>query len=240
MHLLPALGDVKMSRLTPARMRTWYGRMDPEKATSRAHSYLLLHAICTTAVADELLVAQPCRIRGAGMVERKHDTRPATLVELTVIVEGIPPRYELMVLLAAWCGLRFGELTELRRGDVEDGAVYVERGVVRVEGEFVVGDSKTKAGRRKVAVPPHLKAAIDDAIAAIGVVIEKVGVTQQAQGAAAGEADEAMNPAQALGADGVIEAVAAVQGKLEEFAAVLARAGTVSDEVMTAAQAAKT
>ena len=31
----------------------------------------------------------------------------------------MPERYRLMVLLAAWCGLRFGELTELRRDDVD-------------------------------------------------------------------------------------------------------------------------
>ena len=31
----------------------------------------------------------------------------------------MPGRLQLMVLLAAWCGLRFGELAELRRADVD-------------------------------------------------------------------------------------------------------------------------
>jgi integrase len=42
-----------------------------------------------------------------------------------------------MALLAAWCAMRFGELTELRRGDIDlrTGRVKVRRGVVRVDGE---------------------------------------------------------------------------------------------------------
>jgi integrase len=70
----------------------------------------------------------------------------------------MPERYQLMVLLAAWCGLRFGELTELRRHDVDltRGVVKVRRAVVRVDGEFVVGTPKSDAGTRDVAIPPHL------------------------------------------------------------------------------------
>jgi hypothetical protein len=30
----------------------------------------------------------------------------------------MPERYRAMVLLVSWCALRFGELTELRRGDI--------------------------------------------------------------------------------------------------------------------------
>jgi hypothetical protein len=54
--------------------------------------------------------ANPCRIRGAGNTKRVEQIRPATLAELTTIVESVPARYWLMVLLASWCALRFGEL----------------------------------------------------------------------------------------------------------------------------------
>jgi integrase len=42
-----------------------------------------------------------------------------------------------MVLLAAWCAMRFGELAELRRSDIDvkNGVINVRRGVVRVAGE---------------------------------------------------------------------------------------------------------
>jgi integrase len=69
-----------------------------------------------------------------------------------------------MILLASWCGLRFGELTELRRKDVdvEDGVIRIRRGVVRTEGGFKTGTPKSVAGSRDVTIPPHLLPAIKD------------------------------------------------------------------------------
>ena len=53
-----------------------------------------------------------------------------------------------MVLLASWCALRFGELTELRRKDIdiEDGVIRVRRAVVRTaEGFRVTTPRATRA-----------------------------------------------------------------------------------------------
>ena len=63
-----------------------------------------------------------------------------------------------MLMLSAWCALRFGEVTELRRRDLDlkNGVIHVRRGVVRAAGEVVVGDPKSTAGTRDVAIPPHL------------------------------------------------------------------------------------
>src|SRR3954451_23633323 len=60
--------------------------------------------------------------------------------------------------------MRYGELTELRRKDVDlqEGVVRIRRGVVRVNGEFIVGTPKTDAGVRDVAIPPHLIPVVQD------------------------------------------------------------------------------
>lgn len=77
----------------------------------------------------------------------------------------MPDRLRAMVPLAAWGGLRYGELTELRRRDilVDDDTIIlrVERAVSRVPGEgFVVGPPKSEAGIRDVALPPQLTATV--------------------------------------------------------------------------------
>jgi integrase len=66
-------------------------------------------------------------------VKRVHKVRPATLDEMQTIVNELPPRYKLMALLGAWCALRYGELAELRRGDIDlgTGRVKIRRAVVR-------------------------------------------------------------------------------------------------------------
>ena len=63
-----------------------------------------------------------------------------------------------MTLLAAWCAMRFGELAELRRGDLNlrTGIIHVRRAVVRVDGQAIIGTPKSDAGTRDIAIPPHL------------------------------------------------------------------------------------
>jgi integrase len=63
-----------------------------------------------------------------------------------------------MILLACWCALRFGELTELRRGDLDlrHARVRVTRGVTWIDGKPTIGAPKSDAGIRDVAIPPHL------------------------------------------------------------------------------------
>ncbi len=156
--LLPVFGEIPLKAITSESVRTWYARYGTVKPTSRSHAYSLLRTILGTAVHDGLLPSNPCHIRGAGNVQRVHKVEPATLSELEIMTEALPPRYRLMLLLAAWCAMRYGELTELRRKDIDltNGVVKIRRAVVRVNGEFIVGTPKTDAGTRDVAIPPHL------------------------------------------------------------------------------------
>jgi integrase len=156
--ILPGLGDVPLDRLTPTTIRNWHATLDPGTPTRRARAYSLLRSILATAVADDLTPTNPCRIRGAGSAKTKHKAQVASLGDLELIVAAMPGRYRAMVLLAAWCGLRFGELAELRRGDVDLDArvLRVHRAVTRGTGEVWIGDPKSEAGRRAVAIPPHL------------------------------------------------------------------------------------
>jgi integrase len=157
-RVLPALGSVPVRAITPDKVRAWHAGLGDATPTMRAHAYGLLRSVLGTAVHDGLLAANPCHIRGAGTARRVHKIKPLTVPELAALVGAMPDRYRLLVLLAAWCGLRFGELAELRRRDVDltNGVLHVRRGVVRVNGQVIVGTPKSTAGMRDVAVPPHL------------------------------------------------------------------------------------
>ncbi len=156
-HLYPALGTMQLDQISPAAVRAWHSRLDTGP-TRRAHAYSLLRTILNTAVADDVILANPCRLRGAGQSRRVKEIRPASLSELAELAEGMPERLRLIVLLAAWCGLRFGELVELRRTDVDTktGVLRVRRAVTWVDGKPVVGVPKSDAGVRVVAIPPHV------------------------------------------------------------------------------------
>lgn len=157
--ILPDLGDVKLATLTPSKVRTWHAGLGTDKPTRNAHVYALLHGICTTAVQDEILDANPCRIRAAMQSKRVRKIEVLTAAEVDKLAAKMPVELRASVLLAAWCGLRWGETSELRRKDVpEDGSVLrIRRAVTYRNGVFTVGEPKTAAGIRDVAVPPHIQ-----------------------------------------------------------------------------------
>lgn len=164
-QILPRLGDVPVTDITPVMVRDWHAGLGSLTGpTQRAHAYSLLRTILHTAVADELIAANPCRVRGAGQAKRARQIKAASLAELETIAASVPSRYKLMVLLAAWCALRFGELSELRRSDIDvkDAVVHVRRGVIRGDAGRTVKGPKSEAGKRDVNIPPHLMPLVKD------------------------------------------------------------------------------
>lgn len=172
-HLLPTFGARAVRDITMQQVDRWYADTLADRPTQRAHAYSLLRTILETArTRDRLIEVNPCLIRGAGTARRVSKTKPATLAELATIEAAMPERYRLIIPLAAWCALRYGELVELRRGDIEltkrkrdgidvtEGVVRVRRAVIRVKGGFEVGDPKSDAGIRDVAIPPHIVPAV--------------------------------------------------------------------------------
>jgi integrase len=164
-HLEPTFGAMQLAAITPAHVRDWHSSLLPGRPTARVHAYALLRAILNTAVSDELIDSSPCRIRGAGSTTRVHRIRPASVHELAELTDAMPDRLKLAVPLASWCALRFGEMIELRRGDVDlnDEVIRVRRAAVKlvgVRGGYEVGEPKSRAGVRDVSVPPHLLEAV--------------------------------------------------------------------------------
>ena len=159
-RLLPTFDERPLAAVTPAEVRLWHVGLDARKPTIRAHAYSLLRTIYSTAV--DLVSANPCRVTAAGSSQRAKTIKPATLAELEAATVAMPERLRPMVLLAAWCAMRFGELAELRRKDIDAnlGVIHIRRAVTRVGSEIVVGTPKSTAGIRDVNVPPHLLPAL--------------------------------------------------------------------------------
>jgi integrase len=170
---VPTFGKMRLRDITKAAVRHWYddtqdGNTENPRAISQA--YGLLRAIMNTAVDDDLIEASPVHIRGAGYRPKRRRLEPATIEELDTIVEHMPDKWKLMILLASWCALRYGEIAELRRKDIKlrhingrwTGVIQVRRGVVFIKGDIRVEPPKSEAGIRDVAIPPHLIPLVKD------------------------------------------------------------------------------
>jgi integrase len=164
-NLVPAFGDVELGRLSPSVVRAWFsdvsGEDGPGRATA-ARCYRLLRTILNTAVTDGLIVKNPCQVKGAG-AERSPERPIATVAEVHALADAIAPRFRAAVLLAAFCSLRRGEILGLRRADLDllHGTVTVRRAVVSLaDGTLHIGDPKTAASRRTIAIPRVIMAVL--------------------------------------------------------------------------------
>lgn len=81
LHVLPTFEGLDLDEITPPRVRTWRTErlQTTGAATTVAKAYRLLKAIMETAVEDELIRRNPCRIKGAGKESAKE--RPTATVE---------------------------------------------------------------------------------------------------------------------------------------------------------------
>ena len=165
---LGVFADSRLSAISPEQVRSWYSDMVKSGTkTQAARAYDLLKGILKTAVNDGRIKSNPCQIRGAASGSTGRKTEPPTAAELQVMVDTITPRFRAAVILGAWAGLRYGELTELRRKDldrVDDVyVVSVSRAVTHVTGHgAIVGPTKSEAGVRTIVLPPHVTGIVDE------------------------------------------------------------------------------
>jgi integrase len=174
-RLLPEFGSTALAAITPASVARWHTLTGNAKPTADAHAYGLLRTILQSAVSDQVLVSNPCHIRGAGNSKRVHKIKPASLDELEKLVTAMPQKYKAMTLLAAWCGLRFGELAELRRSDVDTraGVLHIRRAVARAGGEVVVGTTKRAAPPSQEDGEAGLRAAAEESPPDLGLDVDE-------------------------------------------------------------------
>jgi integrase len=163
-HLAP--GFTTIGAINDADVRRW--RADLLAAgvspVTAAKAYRLLKAILATAVEDGLIRRNPCRVKGAGN-EQSPERPLLTIAQVYDLAVACGPRYRAMILLACFCGLRWGELVALRRRDIDVVAatVRVTRQLTEVNGRApFFAPPKTAAGRRQVFIPAPMVPDIED------------------------------------------------------------------------------
>ena len=165
LHLAPFLGQVQLRHVSPSVVRRWHqGRLDAGVGGSTlAKSYRLLRSVMATAVDDEVILRNPCRIKGAGS-EVASERPILTPVEVARLAEVIEPRYRLVVLLAVYGSLRWGELMGLQRNDLDLDVMTlaVRRSVSEVGGRLVVKSPTSRSGLRTIALPLGLRLDVED------------------------------------------------------------------------------
>ncbi len=168
-HILPELGQVELAKLTPSVLRAWLSGLTVKAGAhggvlspaSVAQIYRTLNRVLVAAVENELLGRNPLQ----GVKPPATPVKPMRFLthdEVARLGEEIDPRYQALLLVAAYCGLRAGELIALRRSnvDLDHRTITVVEQVQCLHGRFEVLPPKTAAGRRSGAPAPARHAAL--------------------------------------------------------------------------------
>ena len=167
-HILPALGHLPLSAITPLDIRRFVERLNAQLAPSTVRSvYAVLRAALRAAVDADLLAVTPCR--GVKLPpKRPTDKVFLTPEEVDTLAAAMNPAYRAMVYVAAYLGLRWSEVAGLRVGRVD----LLRRTVTVAETAAQVGgfaDVKSASGRRTIAMPPFLADMVAAHLAARGL-----------------------------------------------------------------------
>ena len=167
LHIEPTLGSTVLDQIEPDDIRRWYSRLSDGLRASLAESgrngsatvarsYRLLRAILQTAVDDDILTRNPCRIPGAG--DARSPERPVlSAQEIGRLADEVPVSYRAFVLVAGFTGLRAGEIAALRLSDLDlrrgHAVLRVNRRFYRVAGTLTIDTPKSEAGARTLPLP---------------------------------------------------------------------------------------
>ena len=158
---LEELLDRPIASINPPAIRAWHAKAirGPGGRTAISQSYRFIRAVLNVAVQDGAIVRNPCQIPGAG-AQKSPERSIATPSQVAELIDATTPRFRAAVALAAWCGLRRGEICALRTTDVDldHGRVTVRRNYVELleAPRKFEKDPKSEAGKRTVTIPPHV------------------------------------------------------------------------------------
>lgn len=169
-YLQPHFERRPLSAVTVSEVAGWHQELAGRRPQVAPKAYRLLAQIMRAAVADGCLMKSPVAVKGAAR-ERTVQRCVPSVAEVEALSKAVPEPFEAMVLLAAWCAMRFGELAALRRDRID----LLHREVIVIEtvtelatGELLIGQPKTAAGRRSVAIPPNVLPMVERHLSTIG------------------------------------------------------------------------
>lgn len=163
-HIKPTkLGRAELGKLTTAAVRDWRSELLAAGVSEivAAKAYRLVRGALRTAVEeDRILPRNPCRVRGADR-ENSPERPVLTVAQVFAVVDRMPERFRVLVLLTAFCSLRWGEVTALVRADIAEDAstVSVNKAINPGPGGkgLEVGPVKSRAGKRTLSVPDAIR-----------------------------------------------------------------------------------
>lgn len=162
-RVLTALADKPLRSITSRDIERWWSNTYQDTPAQASKAYTHLKSVMKYALKRRWIRENPCDIEGASNYRPRVEPVTPTDAEVALMLEFADQPMRTVLALAGWCGLRKGEILELRRKDIttEEGPdgtswlyVHVGRSVVwEGENNPKVSPPKTPGSVRSLAVP---------------------------------------------------------------------------------------
>jgi len=159
-YLVPRFGAWPLDKITTSDVQTMLSEelADGQLSNSAVRRHVMVLAqVLDGAVRNGRLGRNVAR--GVKLPpEQAREMRFLEPDEIIRLANAIDPFYRPMVLVAAYVGLRFGEITGLAVSNVDlaNGTMRIERQLQEIGGQMVFDQPKTRSGVRTVSLPPTL------------------------------------------------------------------------------------
>lgn len=161
LKILPILGGLKISDITPSVVREWQNKLLMDKK-NYSQTYMKtinnqLSAIFNYAVSYHGIKSNPIKITGS--IGKKHASEMKfwTPEEFYKFSEMSPDRFTTTVMfeILFWSGIRLGELLALTLDDFdfEKKILYINKTYSRIKKKDIITDPKTPKSIRRILIP---------------------------------------------------------------------------------------
>jgi integrase len=171
LHIFPMLGGYKLGSITPeacdrwlANLRRKRGRRGLMAPASVHQAYRALDRVLAVATRTRRIARNPL---DSVDPPKLHDVEMKFIDhgEVARLADAVGDCYKSFVLVAAYCGLRWGELRGLRQRDVDlkNRTITVTHQLIDLpRGGAELAPLKTRKSRRSTAIPPHVASLLEE------------------------------------------------------------------------------
>lgn len=156
-YVRPALGNIKLSKLTTSQIQLLYADMRQRGLSPRTvrYAHSVLNMALKKAIQLHVLTENPAQY--ADKPKQTHkEMRPLSPSEARAFLEATAlDEFGLLFTVALTTGARPGEVLALQWKDVDwdQGTLTVHRALVRQKGTWFFKEPKTKRSRRQIPIP---------------------------------------------------------------------------------------
>jgi integrase len=170
LHILPRLGHLQLVAIRRHHIKTLIldlrRRLAPR---STADVITVLSMVLQEALEDRRIPFNPCRGVRANTGRRPERPHATTAQVAAIAARMRRPLDALLVITAAYTGMRWGELSGLDRAniDLDNGTIHVHPHVGalhEVGGKLFLGPPKTADSARRIDLPPFLTALLGQSL----------------------------------------------------------------------------